>query len=143
MACGRVAARLVDLLHDHRGLGEIEPEAAVLGRDQRGEQAGGGEGVDELLRVAPVAIGLAPVLVRKRGAQCPGAGTEFLQVGVGHDRVPSSFSCWRAALIQPVTMPATRLSVVARMTVPNRYDRRQCRSTTDRIMGSETLVSET
>ena len=39
------------------------PIRAVLGGDERGEQAGAGQGVDELLRVAAVEIGLAPVLV--------------------------------------------------------------------------------
>ena len=48
---------------------EAEPEAAVLGGDERGEQPGAGERVDELLRVGPVPVGLAPVLVREPGAQ--------------------------------------------------------------------------
>lgn len=41
------------------------------------------------------------------------------------------------------TMPTTRLIVVARITVPNRYDSRQCRSATARMVVSVTLVSDT
>ena len=83
-----VTTRLVDLLHDHRGRGQVEPEAAVPGGDERGEQAGPGEGVHELLRVAAVAVGLPPVLVGEPGAERPGAGAQAVQVGVGHGHVP-------------------------------------------------------
>jgi uncharacterized protein YeaO (DUF488 family) len=44
---------------------------------------------------------------------------------------------------QLVTSPATRLMVVARMTVPKTYDSRQWRSTTERIAVLDTPVSDT
>ncbi len=44
---------------------------------------------------------------------------------------------------QLVTSPMTRLMVTARITVPNTYDSRQCRSTTERMVVLDTLVSDT
>ena len=47
------------------------------------EQAGAGEGVDELLRVAAVEVGLAPVLVGELRAQVAGLLAQLLDLDVG------------------------------------------------------------
>ena len=59
--------RAVDLLHDHRGLGQAEAGAAVLLRDQRGEPAGLGQRLDEGFRIAALGVDLLPVRRRSRG----------------------------------------------------------------------------
>ena len=68
--------RAVDLLHDHRGLGQAQARAAVLLRDQRGQPAGLGERVDERLGVGALRVDLAVVLVGKlrRTARAPRRG---------------------------------------------------------------------
>lgn len=40
-------------------------------------------------------------------------------------------------------MPMTRLIAVAKMLVPNTYDSKQCRNTTERIAELDTAVSDT
>jgi hypothetical protein len=74
----RVPTGTVDLLHDHARLADAEPEAAVLGRDQRREVPGVGERVDELLRVGPLPVQPPPVLVRKPGAQPADLGAKLV-----------------------------------------------------------------
>ena len=64
VARARVAAGGVDLLEDDGRLLEPEAAAAVLGRDQDGEQAGGGHRLDERLGVA-VGLEVAPVRARE------------------------------------------------------------------------------
>ena len=72
-----------DLLHDHRRLREAQTEAAVLGGDEGCEQAGAGEGVDELLCLAAVESVSPQVLVGELAAQGAGAGAQAVQVGLG------------------------------------------------------------
>ena len=69
MACAGISTATVDLLHDHRCLGQSETRAAVLLRYQRGHPAGLGEGVDESFRIGSRLIDLAVVFVWKFGAQ--------------------------------------------------------------------------
>jgi hypothetical protein len=64
-----IAAAVVDLLHDHRCLGEAETRAAVFLRDQRGEPAGFRQRVDEGLGVAALLVDLAEVGAGKLLAQ--------------------------------------------------------------------------
>ena len=64
-----IAAAAVDLFHDHRGFGEAQARAAVLGRNHRSEPAGPGQRIDERLGVGTLLIELAVVLVRELRAQ--------------------------------------------------------------------------
>ena len=66
-----VGAGAVDLLEDDRGLGDAQPGAAVLLRDQRRQPAGLGQRLDELLRVGALLVQLAPILGRESRAQRP------------------------------------------------------------------------
>ena len=61
--------RAVDLLHDHRRLGEAQARAAVLLRDQRRQPAGAGERSDEGLGVGALGVDLAEVFVGELPAQ--------------------------------------------------------------------------
>src|SRR6266498_1461690 len=69
MAGRAVAARRLDLLHDHCRGGHAQPAAAILFRDQRGEEAGLGERRDELGRIAALAVERAPIFARELGAE--------------------------------------------------------------------------
>ena len=64
-----VAARAVDLFHDHRRRGQAEAGAAVLLGDHRGQPAGFHQRIDELLRVGLLFVDLAEVLVGELAAQ--------------------------------------------------------------------------
>ena len=80
----RVPAGAVDLLHDHARLGDAEPQAAVLGRDERREIAGLGERVDERLRVGPLA-GLAAASTRRGTARTARGSRREARDAVGDD----------------------------------------------------------
>ncbi len=59
----------VDLLHDHRGLGQAQPRAAILLRDQRRHPAGLGQRFDEGLGIAALLVDLAMIFGRKLGTE--------------------------------------------------------------------------
>jgi hypothetical protein len=88
------AARLVDLLQDDRALGDAESAAAVLGRDQRGEDPRLGQGTNEGLGVGAVEVAASPVLAAEARAQLAHLGAERVMpvlVALGHgDIVPRS-----------------------------------------------------
>ena len=71
-----VAARGVDLLHDGDGGRHREPAAAVFLGDQRGEEAGLRQRIDEVDRIGALAIEVAPVLAGEAGAQRPHRGAD-------------------------------------------------------------------
>ena len=68
VAGARIAAAAVDLFHDHRGLGQAQPGAAVFGGNQRGQPARAGERGDKLLWVGAGCIDLAVVFIGELGA---------------------------------------------------------------------------
>ena len=86
----------VDLFHDHRRLGEAEPGAAVLLRDQRRQPAGLGQRVDERLGIA--ALARRPCGSTRRGtrrrarARRRGCrrGVRWGRCGIGHGAQPSA-----------------------------------------------------
>jgi hypothetical protein len=69
MTGARIAAAAVDLFHDHRGLDQAQPRAAVFLRNERGHPAGTRQGIDEGFRVGAGGINLAEVFVGILGAQ--------------------------------------------------------------------------
>ena len=69
MAGAGVAARAVDLFHDHRGFRQAQTRAAIFLRDQRSEPAGLRQCGHEGFGVAPLVVDLAEVLGREFGAQ--------------------------------------------------------------------------
>src|SRR5690348_551245 len=69
VAGGAVRAALVHFLED-RGCGaDAEAAAAMLLRDEAAQEASLGQGLDEVARIAPLAVELAPILAGKAGAK--------------------------------------------------------------------------
>ena len=79
----RVATRAVDLLHDHRGLGQAQARTPVLLRDQRSHPPGFGQRIDKGLRVGAPAVDLAVVGVGELGAQRTHGVADVLVAMVG------------------------------------------------------------
>ena len=102
VARARAAARGVDLLEDDGRLLEPEAAAAVLGRDQDGEQAGRGHRRHERLRVA-VGLEAAPVRARVLGAHLTHGGAQDRLVG-GVGRGAHGGASWRFGV--PRLLPA-------------------------------------
>ena len=67
----RVRARPVDLLEDHRRLGDTESTAAVFGGDENREPAGVRERLHERPRVRALCLHALPVVAAERTAQVP------------------------------------------------------------------------
>src|SRR5581483_4793724 len=63
VAGGGEAPGAIDLLQDDARLGDAEPGAAVLLRDERGQPAGVGQRLHERIGIAVGAVQLAPVLI--------------------------------------------------------------------------------
>src|SRR5690606_12000360 len=82
------AARAVDLLDDHRRLGHTQSEAAVLLGNQRAEVPRGDHLIDELGRVFPGLVLLAPVLPRKALAHFPHPAAQFIVSWLGRHPSP-------------------------------------------------------
>src|SRR4029077_16516770 len=99
-----------------------ETAAAVLLRDQRGEKSRLGQGLDELGRIGPFAIDLAPVLAGKFRAQRPHRLPDGRQLSlVGGTRIHALISA-RPLLIAMIlrsgtsarkltTLPSRQISV--------------------------------
>src|SRR5919198_3210653 len=91
MAGRAVAAGRLDLLHDHCRGGQAQPAAAILFRDQRGEEAGLGERRDELGRIGALTVERAPIFARELGAEGANGLTDLCEIvvrvtnfGLGH-----------------------------------------------------------
>src|SRR5581483_294614 len=68
VAGGGEAPGAIDLLEDDARLGDAEPGAAVLLRDERGQPAGVGQRLHERIGIAVGAVQLAPVLIGEGAA---------------------------------------------------------------------------
>ena len=68
---GSVRSRTVDLLDDDRGLAHSETATPVRAWNERGEPARFAERAYEALRILPLPVDLAPVLVAEAGAELP------------------------------------------------------------------------
>ena len=88
VAGARVPAAAVDLLQDHRRLGEAQPGAAIFLRNQGCEPAALGERADEFLRIGALAVEPLPVRGVEPGAERPHRVADLLIRGVAH-RAPS------------------------------------------------------
>src|SRR5262245_16703126 len=118
MTGGAIAARRLDLFHDRCRRRHAEAAAAILFRDQRGEEARVRERRDEFARVGALAIEPAPIFARKLGAEGANRFADLREIvvrgtklGLGHvlsNRVGvlgSAYPCgldlskrtWRAA----------------------------------------------
>src|SRR6185295_4242568 len=73
VACPSVAARAIDLLHDHRRLAHAQAGAAELLRDQRSQPSRPGKRRHEFLRIGMTRIHVAEVARREFGAKRPHA----------------------------------------------------------------------
>jgi hypothetical protein len=91
-----LGARPIDLFEDHRGLGDAQPAATVLGRNQRREPSGVAQRLDEGLGILRALFDAAPILIAERGAQLTNGAAEVLKVSrpgidVSHGRSGSGY----------------------------------------------------
>ena len=123
MAGGAVAARRMDLLHDRGSGRERQPAAAVLFRDQRGEEARVCQHFDEFRRIAALPIERAPIFAGKGHAQAAHRFADrrivvVMDVGVSHATDYSAISA-RPLLIATTSRSTTRARKLT--TVPSRH----------------------